>query len=158
MFFGSADSQNDVQFVFPLTYGSPSDDYVDGLLARTASSKLSAICLTEFLSDDEMVLLRIATDGVIQVQDEDMFSAVMQEALYACSWVVTGSWLPYGFLKTDLPTLHQVENVVDVGAVVQKLLVTGVSAAEAGQGRRVLEAIAGMDSAGEVWERVWRGQ
>jgi hypothetical protein len=157
-FFGSVELQNGAQFVFPLTYGRPSDDYVDGLVARAASSKLSAFCLTEFLSDEEMVLLRIASVGVIQVQDEDMFSAVMQEAVFAGSWVVTGSWLPYGFLENELPTLHQVDKVADVSAAVHKLLKVEMSAAETDRGRRVIEAIAGMDSAGEVWDRVWKGK
>lgn len=155
--FESAESRSGVQFVFPLTYGRDSNDYIDGLLARTANSELSTYCLTEFLSDDDMALLRIASDGVIQVQRKDMFSAVMQEALFAGGWVLTGDWLPYEFLKSGAPTLHCVADVSGVGPAVQELLTEGLVLADAEKSRDTVLGIAGLKPAGEVWQQVWRG-
>ena len=148
----------DAGFVVPLTYSAQSNRYIDSVIARAESSPLDVRCLTDFLSDDELILLRLAVDGVIQVQRHDMFSGVMQEALYAGSWVLTGSWLPYDFLRGDVASLHVVDKVDEVGRRVAELLEEGATIQATSGDRKKIRDIAGREATGKAWARILRGK
>ena len=146
------------ELVLPLTYGTESNAYIDSVIARAERSPLNTRCLTDFLSDEELILLRLAVDGVVQVQRHDMFSAVMQEALYARSWVLTGSWLPYDFLRREVASLHVVDKVRQVGGRVVALLDAGAEAEVADGDRETIRDIAGLQASGKVWAKILRGE
>ena len=57
--------------------------------------------LENFMSDQEVAILRKTTDIMVNVQDTDALSASMEESLYAGSIVINGAWLNYDELLED---------------------------------------------------------
>ena len=78
--------------------------------------------ITEYLSDEELVALRKATDVLIQVQITDSMSASMEESLYAKKEVITGEWLPYKDLYDLGLKMRKASSAGDVGRVLNELL------------------------------------
>ncbi|MCR5590956.1 MAG: hypothetical protein K6F73_05430 [Lachnospiraceae bacterium] len=78
--------------------------------------------ITEYLSDEELVALRKATDVLIQVQITDSMSASMEESLYAKKEVITGEWLPYKDLYDLGLTMRKAPSADAVGKVLNELL------------------------------------
>jgi hypothetical protein len=105
---------NKIALVLPMTYGLHAS-YSNEI--REAASKVRApvIVIDEFLTDEEISLLRCCTDIAIHVPVSDQFSASMCEALYAGSVLITGSWLPYSRLRMSDVVFHEIAAVEDVG-------------------------------------------
>jgi len=107
------------EYVFPLTYSVESEHYLRNLKNKLRKSSLNTKVVVERYSDEDMAMLRIATDFLIHVQSIDMFSAVMQESLFAGGCVVTGDWLPYEFLKENVDGLFSVGSCSEIGEVLE---------------------------------------
>lgn len=153
----AAESQPEIgeaNLVFPLSYGAKSESERQLLISIIDASPLRTSCITDFISNDDLVSLRIATDCVVQVQKQDMFSAVIQEAIYSGSAVVTGAWLKYGFLHQMIPTLKLVDHTDDVGVSVAAAL----RGSKTSEQRQKIRDIAGLEESGKVWARILRGE
>lgn len=140
------------KYVFPLTYEGTSE-YIASIVERIEESTLDTVILREFLPIEDLVHLRIASDVLIQVQRKDMFSAAIQEALYVGCQVVGGTWLPYGFLKSEVSGLHCVDFVADVGGLVSSLLknseIRGGAISE-------IRKFGGIEESGKSWAGLFR--
>ena len=80
--------------VVPMTYGAGSE--YQELVSRTLhETGLSGVVLREFLTEDELKDLRLATDILVYAPISDAFSASVTQALAAGSVAILGSWLPY---------------------------------------------------------------
>lgn len=100
--------------LLPCTY--PKDTaYTDEIKAKLEASGFSFLLLTEFMSNDAVAELRMASDVMIQVQPTDQFSGSMTEALIAENLVITGSWLPYDDFDRMGAYLLRVDDPADVG-------------------------------------------
>lgn len=73
--------------------------YREELKRRVKVSGIKHRFFEDYISDEEMAMLRKATDIMIQVQKADAFSASMQEILAVGNIVITGDWLPYKALE-----------------------------------------------------------
>lgn len=97
-FSSLADFKDKIEFLLPLTY--PVDEvYVNEIREYVKQSKFNFVIVTDFLSDDKIAHLRIASDVFIQLQPTDMLSGSMLEHLSTGNIVITGSWLPYDCLN-----------------------------------------------------------
>ena len=86
-----------VEFLLPVTY--PKDAEYIGIIKKTVvNSKFHYNVIEQFLSDEDIAHLRVASDIFIQLQPTDMLSGSMLEHLSAQNIVITGSWLPYDCL------------------------------------------------------------
>ncbi len=87
-----------IHLTLPLTY--PKDKkYLNIIENYLKTSPFSFTIIKDFLNTQELVALRRASDILIQLQKTDAMSGSMMETLFAGNIVITGSWLPYNYLK-----------------------------------------------------------
>lgn len=84
--------------LFPVTYGG-SPDYFLFLKRKVNELDIKAIFFEEYLSLEELFILRMATDMFIHVQSTDANSATVQEYILCKKKVLNGSWLRYGEME-----------------------------------------------------------
>lgn len=89
-----------VVLLFPITYGG-NIKYKEKLLKKIKELPFEYCIFDSFLSDEQIAIIRKASDIMIQLQQTDQFSGSMQEHLFAKNIVITGSWLPYGTIKEN---------------------------------------------------------
>lgn len=109
---------SNILLLFPMAYGG-SVDYKDFVKQKLYSSGLKYKIIDNFMSSEDVALLRKSADIMIQVQKTDQFSGSMQEHIFARNVVITGSWLPYGILEEKGVFLLKISTVEEVG---EKLL------------------------------------
>ena len=87
----------------PMTYGDAQHREKIKKYCEEAFQKYNVryTVLENFMSDQEIALLRKVTDIMVNVQDTDALSASMEESLYAGSIVINGAWLDYNELLED---------------------------------------------------------
>jgi len=108
-------------FVVPMTYGAGSE-YQD-LISRTLSKKgLPGIVLKEFLTEDELKDLRLATDILIYAPVSDAFSASVSQALAAGSVAILGSWLPYKARRRAGFKYWEIDSPGEAGQMLNEIL------------------------------------
>lgn len=83
-----------VFLIFPMTYGGFTDQ-IKRVKELIRSGKLSALVLTEFLSEEEVNCLRLSSQVFVHLIKHDQLSATMCEYLFTRNYVITGAWLPY---------------------------------------------------------------
>jgi len=114
-------SFSNVQFVFPITYGG-SDHYKELVKRELKNSGLNYVTIEQFLTIEEVAVIRVIADCFCQLQITDAFSGSMQEHLYAGSNVITGEWLDYCDLKLNDVQLVEVSSVSDIGSCLAREL------------------------------------
>lgn len=87
--------KNKLFIVLPMSYGNDDIMYMNKVADQLNKSNIDGRILKQFLSRDEIAMLRLATDVFINVQKTDAFSGTMQEHLFAGSVVINGNWLDY---------------------------------------------------------------
>lgn len=106
-----------ILLLFPITYGG-TIKYKEELLKKIKELPFEYYIFDTFLSDEQIALIRKASDIMIQLQETDQFSGSMQEHLFAENIVITGSWLPYGTIKEnggwflEIDEFHKIENLI----------------------------------------------
>ena len=85
--------------LLPLTYQREDTDYLDEIMKSVASTQIDAICLANFMDNEQIADLCLCTDIFINAQITDALSSSMLEHIYANSIVINGDWLKYGFLN-----------------------------------------------------------
>ncbi len=93
------DDKDKLAVIIPMTYGTPNEEYL--MKVETAIKKVGVDyhVPTEYMNNDQMAELAIMTDIMVHVQDTDQLSSTMLSCMYAGSYVIAGSWLPYDSLK-----------------------------------------------------------
>lgn len=71
------------------------DDYVDRVINACKKLKCKHTFISDYLSNEDIARLRIATDIFIHAQTTDAFSASMIEYIYAGATVFNPQWLHY---------------------------------------------------------------
>lgn len=89
-----------ITVIFMMTYGLTEEyeQYVSSLLKQ---ADFSYVIVKEFLSDEQMVLLRRRVDIFVNTVLTDAFNAAIQESLYCETVVLCGNWLNYPQLKQE---------------------------------------------------------
>jgi hypothetical protein len=84
--------------ILPMTYGAE-PGYLDAVEEACRLGNLRYTILRNFLSQEEMVGLRYATDILVRLSRFDAFSLSLCESLCAGTVVISATWLPYGYLR-----------------------------------------------------------
>jgi glycosyltransferase involved in cell wall biosynthesis len=141
---GSLKDKQRVQLIFPLMYGATPEERasIKAQLEETlVADGFDYLFLEEFLSWDQLAVLRKLGDIMIHLPDSDALSAAITEAMYAGNAVVTGSWLPYGpFAEAGL-RYWTLNDLSELPERVESLLVNLAAAKQecAGNRQRVRE-------------------
>lgn len=115
-----ADQLKDKIFLLvPTTYNNQDVAYFEALKTKLENSIFAVAHLTEYLSDDEVLMLPIVSDVHINVRDADALNNAMMEALYSGNLLITGAWLPYGLLKRRDIVFEEVESIADIGVLIK---------------------------------------
>jgi len=90
-----------IKFIFHLSY--PESRYKQGLINHIKSNIAESYLIlnTQYISTDEIVILRKATDIFINIRTVDQFVGSMFEYFLVGAKIITGRWLPYKYF-TDL--------------------------------------------------------
>lgn len=101
--------------IFPMTYGAE-DLYLTDVRQAAERSRIEFRMLTEFQSDEEVAQLRYCTDIMIHLPFSDAFSAAIAETVYAGGVLITGAWLPYGFMQRRGIHFHDLEDLSELNS------------------------------------------
>ena len=104
------------QFLIPLTYNG-SDEYISLLKNELYQSGLDYLLFENYLSLEEVSVIRIVTDIFIQLQLTDALSGAMREHLFAKNTVITGCWLNYPQLTECGVKFITIQSVEDIASV-----------------------------------------
>lgn len=107
-----------VFLLVPTTYNNQDREYFQKLKTKLENSIFETAHLTEYLSDEEVLMLPIVSDIHINVRDADALNNAMMEALYSGNLLITGAWLPYGILKRRNIKFAEVESINEIGRLV----------------------------------------
>lgn len=142
--------------VFPVTYGANKVD-VDKLEMELRENGLKHLLFKNYLSNDDLSLLRVSSDILIQVQVTDQLSGAMQEHLYAGNVVITGAWLPYNEFVVNGIYFETVEKVSELGSrLVTIINDLGFYKNKGLENPEKIYNMCGMESAVERWGEVYR--
>ncbi|MDH8678589.1 glycosyltransferase [Fusibacter bizertensis] len=102
-------------FIFPLTYGAE-EEYIKSILKHLKKTGLKYTAITNYMSKNEIAVLRKVSTIFIQLQTSDQLSGSMQEHMYGGSIVITGSWLPYSILKNEGIFFIEIDQITELGS------------------------------------------
>jgi hypothetical protein len=108
-------------FVLPMTYGA-SSDYLKQTSLAARESALDVHILTEFMSLQDVGMMRLATDIMVLLPEQDALSAAMCETIYAGNALITGAWLPYMELWDRHIELFRVGDISELPQVLASVL------------------------------------
>ena len=94
----SKEIMDKVVFVFPMTYPSGRDEYINQVRQKLQEYSLPYRILTDFMDFDSMAQYALISDVMIHVQTTDQLSSSMLEEMYTGSVIIAGEWLPYKML------------------------------------------------------------
>lgn len=106
--------------IFPLTYHRD-EKYVCELKRRLDENGLQYRCFETFLSELEVVMLRIVSDIYITIPESDAASASLLEYLAANNIVIAGDWLPYE-MHSDLGLYFISSSLSDLSSNMKKIV------------------------------------
>lgn len=83
--------------IIPMTYGNSEHREKIKIYCKKNFQKKNVqyVILENYMTDQEVAILKKITDVMINVQNTDALSASMMEALYAGNIVINGAWLDY---------------------------------------------------------------
>ena len=100
--------------IFPMTYLAQKN-YLDEIYNVLKNTDINYQVITNRLTEEQVLSLRIITDIAINIQTSDVLASSLQEHLYCGNILIVGEWLPYSiydengifYIKTSLPSLSQ---------------------------------------------------
>lgn len=116
------ESMRDSLFVVvPMGYGG-SPVYREKVEKALRDIGVAGTAIGEYLSDQELRDLRLATDILVYAPVSDAFSGSVSQALAAGAVAVLGSWLPYKARLRAGFAYHEIDCPAEAGAAVEMLL------------------------------------
>ncbi len=110
-----------IQLVLPLSYGGTTEGK-NKIISKLNDLPYEYHIFDSYMTDNEIVYLRKASDIMIQVQLTDQFSGSMQEHLFAGSVVITGSWLPYQQIKEKGIQFVEIEEISQLKTILPTII------------------------------------
>jgi glycosyltransferase involved in cell wall biosynthesis len=107
--------------ILPMTYGAE-PGYLDAVEEACRLGNLRYTILRNFLSQEEMVGLRYATDILVRLSRFDAFSLSLCESLCAGTVVISATWLPYGYLRAAGIHFRELSAITDLTHVLPRVL------------------------------------
>ncbi|MGE0078085.1 MAG: glycosyltransferase [Bacteroidales bacterium] len=114
------DTLQNIHFVLPLTYGDA--EYTKRIIGTANALDLNYTALTSRMTKEAIAKVRYASDIMVHLRDTDQFSGSFQEYLYTRNVVITGTWLPFGFLSEDGLFLHTINKRSELFPLLKNVL------------------------------------
>jgi len=108
-------------FVFPMTYGNV-NNYINEVKASCQMHGLPHIILDEFMSNEDAVELKFASEILVRLSKCDAFSLSLCETLAAGNIVIAATWLPYGNLRAFDVFYKEISNFENLPHTLTELL------------------------------------
>jgi len=138
-------------WIFPMTYGKMKN--LKEVQDTLSLMDVNYIILTNFMEDEEIAKLRIATDILIHAQITDAFSASLQEHLYAGSVVINPTWIQYSQISKLQIDIVEYSEFDELPEIIEKLLQNGVQCL--GENQEKLENLSSWRSVKDSWRRLY---
>lgn len=110
-----------IYIIAPMTYGG-NLTYQDEVSLAMKAAGISGRLICDFMTDEELYRLRLATDILLYAPISDAFSASVSQALAAGSVAILGSWLPYKARIRAGFRYHEIDATSDAAACLQSIL------------------------------------
>ena len=96
-----------LKLLIPVSYGAyDKDKYVAELKKKCQEAKIDALFVEEYMSVEDVFLLRMATDMFVHTQNTDAGCASLQEYVLCDKKIVHGSWIHYPKLDVYSPLCY----------------------------------------------------
>lgn len=108
-------------FVFPMTYGGFKENIAN---TEMEIRKLNQdyLIIKDFLTNEQLGYLRLATDVMIHLPISDQLSGAMQENLFSGNIVITGNWLPYTIFDNNGVNYYKIENLNEINLLLTNIV------------------------------------
>lgn len=107
--------------IFPITYGCNETYYLE-LKELCEKFGVKAYFIRDYLTNNQIALLHLATDLFIEIQPTDSGNAFLIEALYAKNQIITGKWLKYEqFEQFGIP-YHLINDPEELSLMINRIL------------------------------------
>lgn len=149
-------TKKSVFFVIPLAYPKGATEYISQIHEATERIGLENFSLeTAYVSGKDLARQRVVPDILIQLQNTDQFSGVMQEVMYAGGEVITGSWLPYDVLKENNMYYRTVSDIQQIAHELESSLKRGITEEEKNKNKRGIQKLSSWDNLITKWEDLY---
>lgn len=111
-----------IVIVLPLTYQNEDNNYLEEIKQELGKAHITSVLLTEFMNDDQIAELCLATDVFINAQTTDAISASMLEHIYSGSEVLNAGWLSYRFLVENNINVNVFNSFDDIRILITKFV------------------------------------
>lgn len=118
----SDDVKEKIVCVFPMTYPSGQDVYIQSVSEALNKNRLGYVIFTNFMPDKQIAQYATLSDIMIHVQITDALSSSMREEMYCGAVVIAGKWLPYDILREKGIYFVDAESVADVPAILEEVV------------------------------------
>ncbi|GER60167.1 hypothetical protein ULMA_22750 [Patiriisocius marinus] len=139
-------------FLFPIGYPRNNEIYISEILSKLKESSLPHYQLDyTFHENTSLAHYRKMTDVMIQVQNNDMFSGAMQEAIFGGAKIITGSWLPYDILDDNNVLFFKIKDFSEMCSVFIRAINYEISNLEKQHNAEVIYSLSGWGAIKEQW-------
>jgi hypothetical protein len=107
--------------IIPMTYGA-TPEYLEETRRAARESGLRFRILDRYMGSSEVAELRLATNVLVFVPEQDALSGAMCETLYAGNAVITGAWLPYSELWDAGVVVRRIPTITDLPMALEDTL------------------------------------
>ena len=108
--------------IFPMTYGWRGEEIRTRVRNKLQSTSLDWTILEDYMNTGQVHTLRLATDIFINLPETDQLAASLMEHLTAGNVVITGTWLPYQYLKDKGIYFVSIDNLAELPTVLSEVI------------------------------------
>lgn len=150
------DTQDNIFLIFPMTYGDK--EHRESIKKILKEGNDNYLVLEDYMSVQDIALLRLISDIYINVQPTDQLSGTMQEHLYSGSVVINGSWLPYDIFKENNCFFMEVDSTEQLSNTVQDVIndIAGLKQKCNGNNASI-KKLTSWSSCSKRWYDIYRG-
>jgi hypothetical protein len=111
-----------IAVILPMTYGCSDPNYFKEIKEFCRENNLSCIILDTFLSEDEIIELRIVSEIHIRTPKYDAFSLSLCETICSDNIIVTGAWLPYSRFRFSGAYFFEIDYYYKLTDLIENIL------------------------------------
>ena len=107
--------------LLPFAYGGGTAEYKQRLESMAEEYGIKTMFVEEYLPEDKLFMMRMATDMFVHVQNTDANNLTLKQYMYCDKKIINGSWLRYEDLNCYTPLPYfEVDSFEDLAGVIVK--------------------------------------
>jgi len=140
-----------VELLIPMTYGAQ-PGYIDEIRIAAEEVGCAFTIYDQFMTDEEVVNLRVETDILLYAPVSDAFSGTVTQAFAAGASVIVGAWLPYKTRKMTGFEYREISKLGEAGSALREVLESWDDESEVRRSNRALcEDVFSEKNIGKGW-------